>query len=66
MQTIIPRISWYVLVLQWGSIGVSIGLLMYAMTLYFDGGYGRAPSAIAFGATGWALLGFFSFVKPKK
>lgn len=43
-------------ILQWVAILIGFGLLIVSVTAYFDGGTGRLPSAIAFGASGWMLL----------
>lgn len=44
------------IILQWVALVIGFGLLIVSVTAWLDGGAGRLPSAIGFGACGWMLL----------
>lgn len=38
------------------ALSVGVSLFICSVVHWLDGGYGRAPSGIAFGAAGWILV----------
>lgn len=44
------------LIFSGAALMIGFALLLISVASYLDGGTGRLPSAIAFGACGWMLL----------